>query len=242
LDLSTGSPGEPGGGAAATSRPLPAAPAAAAAAATARNSGLVACPSCHLLCRRVPLPSHPHAHADCPRCEAPIRSRKPESLARTWALIIAAFVFYIPANLLPMTYSTQLGDTQVDTIMSGVVYFIVTGAPHLALIIFVASICVPLIKLFLLTFLLISVHRRSRWRPRERARFYRILEAIGRWSMVDIFAVTIVAALVKVGALASVEIGLGAFFFGAVVILTMLAAMTFDPRLIWDAMEDSYDP
>jgi paraquat-inducible protein A len=213
----------------------------AAAGATARNSGLVACPACGLVCRRIPLPGTPHAHTDCPRCGARIHQRKPESLARTWALIVAAFIFYIPANLLPMTYSTQLGDTQVDTIMSGVIYFIVTGAPHLALIIFVASICVPLIKLVLLTSLLISIHRRSTWRPRERTRFYRIVEAIGRWSMVDIFAVTIVAALVKVGALASVEIGWGAFFFCAVVILTMVAAMTFDPRLIWDAMESSHD-
>jgi paraquat-inducible protein A len=210
-------------------------------ALTARNSGLAVCPSCKLLCRRVPLPAKPHTHTDCPRCGAQIHQRKPESLARTWALIISAFIFYIPANLLPMTYSIKLGRIQVDTIMSGVIYFIVSGVPHLALIIFVASICVPLIKLVLLSFLLISVHRRSRWRPQERTRFYRIVEAIGRWSMVDIFAVTIVAALVKVGALASVEIGPGAFFFCAVVILTMLAAMTFDPRLIWDAMEDVND-
>jgi paraquat-inducible protein A len=235
LALPAGSVIEPGVGQAASAPPSP------DAAVTARSSGLVACPACELLCRRVPLPNHPLAHADCPRCGAPIHSRKPESLARTWALVIAAFIFYIPANFLPMTYSTKLGATQVDTIMSGVIYFIVTGVPHLALIIFVASICVPLIKLVLLTYLLISVQRRSRWRPRERTRFYRILETIGRWSMVDIFAVTIVAALVKVGALASVEIGLGAFFFGAVVILTMLAAMTFDPRLIWDAMENSHD-
>jgi paraquat-inducible protein A len=226
-----------------TSMPMAAAdasasPAAVSQADSARNRGLAVCPSCELLCRRVPLPGHNHAHFDCPRCGAQIHLRKPESLARTWALVISALIFYIPANLLPMTYSTKLGHTQVDTIMSGVIYFIVTGAPHLALIIFVASICVPLIKLVLLSSLLISVHRRSHWKPRERARFYRLVEGIGRWSMVDIFAVTIVAALVKVGALASVEIGPGAFFFCAVVIFTMLAAMTFDPRLIWDAMED----
>lgn len=208
---------------------------------TARRNGLVVCHSCELLCRRVSLPDQPHAHTDCPRCGAQIHARKPESLSRTWALVISAYLLYIPANLLPMTYSTKLGLTQVDTIMSGVIFFIVTGVPHLALIIFVASICVPLVKLALLTYLLISVHRRSRWRPRERTRFYRIVEAIGRWSMVDIFAVTIVAALVKVGALATVEIGLGALFFGAVVILTMLAAMTFDPRLIWDAMENVHE-
>ncbi|MDJ0784690.1 MAG: paraquat-inducible protein A [Desulfosarcinaceae bacterium] len=208
---------------------------------TARNHGLVACPACQYLCRAARLPDHRGAHSDCPRCGARIHTRKPESLARTWALIISAFILYIPANLLPMTYSTKLGLTQVDTIMSGVIYFILTGAPHLALIIFVASICVPLIKLVLLTYLLLSIHRQSHWRPRERTRFYRIVEVIGRWSMVDIFAVTIVAALVKAGALASVEIGSGAFFFGAVVILTMLAAMTFDPRLIWDAMENPHE-
>ncbi|MEJ2638430.1 MAG: paraquat-inducible protein A [Desulfosarcinaceae bacterium] len=158
----------------------------ASAASTARKRGLAVCPSCELLCRQVRLPGHAHAHYDCPRCGAQIHLRKPESLARTWALILSAYIFYIPANLLPMTYSTKLGQTQVDTIMSGVIYFIVTGAPHLALIIFVASICVPLIKLVLLTALLISIHRRSRWRPRERTRFYRLVETIGRWSMVDL--------------------------------------------------------
>lgn len=208
---------------------------------TARNQGLVACPSCELLCRTVPLPGQAHAHIDCPRCGAQIRKRKPESLSRTWALIISAYLLYIPANLLPMTYSTKLGLTQVDTIMSGVIYFVTSGVWPLALIIFVASICVPMIKLILLTLLLVSVQRRWRWRPVERTRFYRLVEAIGRWSMVDIFAVTIVAALVKVGALATVEIGLGALFFGAVVVLTMLAAMTFDPRLIWDAMENEHE-
>lgn len=211
------------------------------AAFTARRNGLVACHSCELLCRTVPLPGQPHAHTDCPRCGAQIHARKPESLSRTWALVISAYLLYIPANLLPMTYSTKLGLTQVDTIMSGVLYFVTTGVWPLALIIFVASVCVPMVKLILLTLLLISVQRRWRWRPVERTRFYRIVEAIGRWSMVDIFAVTIVAALVKVGALASVEIGLGALFFGAVVILTMLAAMTFDPRLIWDAMENVHE-
>jgi paraquat-inducible protein A len=189
----------------------------------------------------VTLPGQAHAHSDCPRCGAQIHPRKPESLSRTWALVISAYLLYIPANLLPMTYSTKLGLTQVDTIMSGVIYFVTTGVWPLALIIFVASICVPMIKLILLTLLLVSIQRRWRWRPVERTRFYRIVEAIGRWSMVDIFAVTIVAALVKVGALATVEIGLGALFFGAVVVLTMLAAMTFDPRLIWDAMENEHE-
>lgn len=211
------------------------------AAFTARNLGLVACPSCELLCRTVTLPGQARAHSDCPRCGAQIHPRKPESLSRTWALVISAYLLYIPANLLPMTYSTKLGLTQVDTIMSGVIYFVTTGVWPLALIIFVASICVPMIKLILLTLLLVSVKGRWRWRPVERTRFYRIVEAIGRWSMVDIFAVTIVAALVKVGALATVEIGLGALFFGAVVVLTMLAAMTFDPRLIWDAMENEHE-
>jgi paraquat-inducible protein A len=101
----------------------------------------------------------------------------------------------------------------------------------------VASVFVPLLKLFLLTFLLISVQRKSQWRPKDRTRLYRITEAVGRWSMVDIYVVTILVALVKLGSLATIEAGPGAIFFAGVVIITMFAAMSFDPRLIWDAQE-----
>jgi paraquat-inducible protein A len=166
-----------------------------------------------------------------------LHQRKTNSLTRTWALTIAAFIFYIPANVLPITVVTSLGKTQADTIMSGVIYFVQTGMWPIALVIFVASVAVPLLKLFVLTFLLISVQRKSRWRPEDRTRLYRIAEAVGRWSMVDIFVVTILVALVKLGGLATIDAGPAATYFAAVVVTTMFAAMSFDPRLIWDVME-----
>jgi paraquat-inducible protein A len=166
-----------------------------------------------------------------------LHQRKTNSLTRTWALVIAAFIFYIPANVLPITVVISLGKTQADTIMSGVIYFMLTGMWPIALVIFVASVAVPLLKLFVLAFLLISVQRKSRWRPEDRTRLYRIAEAVGRWSMVDIFVVTILVALVKLGGLATIDAGPAASYFAAVVVTTMFAAMSFDPRLIWDVME-----
>jgi paraquat-inducible protein A len=170
----------------------------------------------------------------CPRCTDVLHHRKPESLQRTWALTIAAIVFYVPANVLPIMTVTSLGRSQSDTIFSGVVFLLTHGMWPLAAIVFVASVFVPLLKILILVFLLISVHARSSWRPRERTRLYRITETIGRWSMVDVYVVTILVALVRLGNLASVEAEAGAIFFCAVVVITMLAAMSFDPRLIWD--------
>ncbi len=202
---------------------------------TARRLGLVACRSCHLLNRRL------ETAVDCPRCGAPLHSRKPNSIARAWALVLAAAVFYIPANVLPITHTTSLGAVQSDTIMSGVIYFIHSGSWPVALVIFVASVFVPLLKLLILAFLLLSVQRRWQWRPVDRTRLYRLTEVIGRWSMLDIYVVTILVALVHLGALATIEAGPGAVFFAAVVVVTMLAAEAFDPRLIWDNMEKSHE-
>jgi len=202
---------------------------------TAASASLLSCHSCNLLSKMSG--SHGHSHALCPRCGAPLHQRKTNSLTRTWALVIAAFIFYIPANVLPITVVTSLGKTQADTIMSGVIYFMLTGMWPIALVIFVASVAVPLIKLFVLSFLLISVQRKSRWRPEDRTRLYRIAEAVGRWSMVDIFVVTILVALVKLGGLATIDAGPAASYFAAVVVTTIFAAMSFDPRLIWDVME-----
>lgn len=199
---------------------------------TARAASLVSCPCCHLLCRDREFPRGTIRR--CPRCSEILHSRKPDSIARTWALTVSALVFYLPANLLPVTTVTSLGKTQSDTIMSGVIYFISSGLWPIALVIFVASVFVPLLKLTILIFLLITVQCRSNWRRRDRARLYRITETIGRWSMVDIFVVTLLVALVHLGALANIEARSGAVYFGAVVVLTMLAAMSFDPRLIWE--------
>lgn len=207
---------------------------------TARKAGLVACSVCHLLCPAAPRERAAKA-AKCPRCGAALHSRKPDSITRTWALVIAACIFYIPANLLPMTIVTSLGQAQSDTIMSGVIYFVQSGSWPIALIIFIASVFVPLLKLFILAYLLISVQRRSHFRPKDRTRLYLITEAVGRWSMLDIFVVTILVALVNLGALATIQAGPAALHFAAVVVITMVAAMSFDPRLIWDAKEKMHE-
>ena len=200
-----------------------------APATTALAAHCATCHDCRLLCR---LPAGVH-EARCPRCGCEIHPRKSRSLERTWALLIAAVVCYLPANALPVMTITSLGKAEASTIMGGVIY-LWHHDPPLAVIVFTASVFVPVLKMLILLFLLVSVHRRSRWRPEERTRLYRITEAIGRWSMVDIYVVTILVALVRLGALASIEAGMGAVFFGAVVVFTMLAAEAFDPRLIWD--------
>lgn len=204
---------------------------------TAAGSGLVSCRCCSLLVRRLRPAGQPPAR--CPRCGARLFLRKPNSVPRTWALVIAAFIFYIPANVLPVTITTYLGSTRADTILSGVRYFMRTGSWGIALIIFVASIVVPIVKLVVLSGLLLSVQRRSRWRPVERSRLYRITEVVGRWSMLDVFVVTVLVALVRLGYLTSIDAGPGIVYFAAVVVMTMIAAMTFDPRLIWDVLEEN---
>lgn len=158
-------------------------------------------------------------------------------MQKTTALLIAAALLYIPANTLPVMSMVYLGAPQADTIMSGVFDLIEEGFWPLALIVFVASIIVPLLKLLMLSVLVASVALKSRWRPRDRTRIYRLTELIGRWSMVDIYVIAILVALVQFGNLATVHAGVGSMSFAAVVILTMFAANTFDPRLIWDAME-----
>jgi len=196
---------------------------------TARKANLTSCHTCHLLTDA--------SATHCPRCDSPLRQRKVNSIARTWALLIAALICYIPANVLPMTITSALGGRQADTILSGVIYFIHSGSWEIALVIFVASIFVPLIKMMILAFLLISVHFRIRWKPRDRARLYRLTEAVGRWSMVDVYVVTILVGLVRLGVLANVDAGPAAVYFAAVVVITMFAAESFDPRLIWDVLE-----
>jgi paraquat-inducible protein A len=167
-----------------------------------------------------------------------VHLRKSNSLARCWALLIAAAVLYIPANVFPIMEVTSFGATQSDTIISGVLYLLFHDMWPLALIVFIASVAVPVLKIFVIGFLLVSVHMRLNWRTAERTRIYRMTEAVGRWSMIDIYVVTILVALVQLGAVATIEARVGAVFFGAVVVLTMLSAEYFDPRLLWDARED----
>ncbi len=206
---------------------------------SAARAGLLSCHACGLLHRS----SVATGGLACTRCGAPLNPRKPNSVARTWALLIAAYILYVPANVLPVMETGSLFGAQSDTIMSGVVFLWVTGSWPLAVLIFFASAVVPLAKLAALTFLNASVGRRSTRAPGRRARLYRarlyrMVAFIGRWSMVDIFVAAILAALVQFQALATIRAGPGAIAFGAVVVLTMCAAETFDPRLIWDPVED----
>jgi paraquat-inducible protein A len=204
---------------------------------TAAGAAMISCHSCNLLLWRT-ASNKVAARTVCSRCGARLHLRKPSSLSRTGALVIAALILYLPANLLPVMLTSSMGQTNADTILSGVIHFMKTGDWHLAMIILVASILVPLLKLVVLSYLLLSVHFKWTWRPADRTRLYRFIEAIGRWSMVDIFAVATMVALVKMEAFGSVEAGPAAPFFGAVVVITMFAAACFDPRLIWDAVEE----
>jgi paraquat-inducible protein A len=197
---------------------------------------------CHV-CSLVSRLEQSSAPAHCPRCGTLLHFRKPGSIARCWALLISAYILYIPANLLTMMETGSLFSYRRDTIMSGVVHLWKTGSWMIAAIVFIASITIPLLKLISLTLLLVSVQRRSNWRPRQRTRLYRLVELVGRWSMLDIYVVTLLAALVQLGAMATVKAGPAAVAFGAVVVLTMFASMQFDPRLIWDPLqkEDYHD-
>ncbi|WP_245774208.1 paraquat-inducible protein A [Rugamonas rubra] len=178
---------------------------------------------------------HQHQHQHCARCDKTLHRRHPDSIGRTWALLLAAAILYIPANLLPVMYTHSLFGKQDDTIISGVVYFWTSGSPALAAIIFIASIVVPVAKLAALSLLAWTAQRRSRWRPYQRTVLYRLVEFVGRWSMLDIFVITLTVALVRFQTLAVITAGPGALAFCAVVVLTMLASLQFDPRLIWDA-------
>jgi paraquat-inducible protein A len=204
--------------------PLPCVP-------TAGDLDLVSCHACSKLSPRQ------REGSTCLRCGGALSRRKPASLSRTWAFLVAACILYIPANTLPIMLTSSLRDSQQDTILSGIIYLWLTGARMLALIVLVASIIVPLMKILILTYLLLSVHWRSTRGIRQRTRLYRMIEVIGRWSMLDIFVVALLAALVRDGILATVLPGPGAMAFGAVVVMTMLASLSFDPRLMWDVLE-----
>jgi paraquat-inducible protein A len=200
-------------------------------AATAAQAGLVSCEACHLLSR----PASATKPGFCRRCGEELEWRRHASIQRAWALVIAAAICYIPANALPVMNSTTLGHSEGDTILSGVALLYTTGSWPLALIVLIASVMIPLGKLAALVHLLITVQRGSVTSSRERTRLYRIVLFIGRWSMLDVFVVTFTVALVQLQPLMSVAPGLGVLFFAAVVVLTMLAADSFDPRLIWDS-------
>jgi len=203
---------------------------------SARSQNIACCHGCGLPTEVPQL--EPNYVAHCPRCNSELHLRVRNSLSRTWAFVLAAYFMYLPANLLPVSTIIYLDDGQPDTIMSGVISLFQKGDAPIALVLFIASIAVPAIKLLILTWLLVTVKRRSRWKPRDRTVLYRAIEFIGRWSMLDVFVISILVALVQLQAIATVYAGPGAVAFCAVVVLTMFAAETFDPRLMWDPLEE----
>jgi paraquat-inducible protein A len=197
---------------------------------TAGSQGLIACRVCGLLSRAKDTIHEQH----CPRCAGALYVRKPQSLQRTLALLVAAAILYVPANVLPIMHTTTVVYDGDDTIMSGVATLWLGGSWPLAVLVFMVSIVIPTLKIISLSLLVVSTHRGWRWRVRERAELHRMIEFIGRWSMLDVFVVTLLVALVQLHGVATIHAGLGAIAFAAVVVLTMYATQAFDPRLMWD--------
>ena len=196
------------------------------------NKNILNCHTCGFLS----LESDEHQH--CFRCASPLHHRKKNSVETTWALLIAAVVLLIPANLYPVMTVIRFGQGEPSTIISGILHLIESGMWGLAMIVFVASIVVPVMKLIILSYLLISVQNKSVWRPRDRTLLFRVTEVIGAWSMVDIFLVGLLSALVSLEALSTIRPGIGAVYFAGVVVITIFAARSFDPRLIWDNVRE----
>lgn len=197
-------------------------------AASALSLGLARCTRCGLVCEAAAAGAEP-----CPRCHGPLHLRKPDSVQRTLAWLVTATVLYIPANVLPvMGTSSVLGHEQ-HTILGGIAELWESGSWELAVIVFIASIAVPILKIGALSLLAFTAHRRSRWRQQDRARLYRLVETVGHWSMLDVFVVVLLVGMVRFGAFASVQPEAGLLAFGAVVVATMFATSAFDPRLIW---------
>ncbi len=198
----------------------------------AKQLGFTGCPTCGLV---VKLSSE--GNSLCPRCHNRLQFRKKNSISQTWALLLSALIMYIPANIEPIMHTTSFREESSNTIISGVIYFLENGDWPLALIIFTASVLLPLLKIMSLSYLLISINRVSTSRQIENARLYRLAELVGRWSMLDVFVVAIMVTLVQLKTISIVIPGVGATAFALVVILTMLATKSFDPKLIWDKKE-----
>ena len=196
---------------------------------SARSAGLVGCK----VCSRV----NSDKESICRICDAPLHSRIPDSLNRCWALTITATLLLIPSNILPMMTISSFGNGEPDTIMSGVIKLFHAELYPIGIIVFVASIMVPILKILGLYFLMISVHLGMSYGYRSRTKIFRVVDFFGKWSMLDVFVVSLLVALVDIGDIASVIPGVGTTAFCIMVILTMFAAHSFDTRLIWDCLE-----
>ena len=200
---------------------------------TAAAAGL-AC--CHVCARLSPASLH-----TCPLCGAALHLRIEGSLQRTMALVFTAVLLYIPANVLPIMTTSQLGRPEPNTILGGVVILMHHGSYPIAAVIFIASVLIPTAKLIAISWLCWSVARRHQTSRTQRTQLYRVTEFVGKWSMTDVFVVAILVALIHLGGLLSITAGTAAIAFGGVVVVTMLAAESFDPRLIWDQLETMDD-
>ncbi|MEW7865275.1 paraquat-inducible protein A [Aeromonas diversa] len=194
---------------------------------SARDAGLCRCHTCGLLVEYVP-------HHDCPRCGSALHQRIPNSLAWTWGLLALATFMLLPANLLPITLFYNKGILQADTIFSGIQSLIRSHMSGIAGIVFVASIVVPIMKIIGLAWICLQLQRTKPVRRKRQLRMYRIIDFIGRWSMLDLFVISLMVALVDRGILLDVSAGPGATAFAGVVVLTMLSAKMLDTRLLWD--------
>lgn len=200
---------------------------------TAQESGLALCPKCHKL-NNIEPSSDLHARIQCTRCRGMFYQRKPHSLQYTLAWNIAALIAFVPANMYPIMILYSMGIGEPNTILSGIGEFIDYGLYPIAVIIFTASIIVPLIKIVGLFLLVYRVHTGVRLRPDKHSKFYHALEFLGPWSMLDVFVVALLVAVVELGFVTSVSAGPAINYFTLTVIFTMIAANSFDPRLLWD--------
>lgn len=189
--------------------------------------------ACHMCCKLASTDVH-----HCPRCGSAMHLRKSDSIQRTLALLITACLLYIPANVFPIMYTDQLGSSEGSTILGGVLLLIHHGSIPIAAVIFIFSVMVPSGKLMAMFYLIWTVERHSPLDPRQRTVMYRVTEFIGKWSMVDVFVVAILVALVHLGGLLVIRPGIAALSFAGVVMVTMVAAESFDSRLIWDRMDE----
>lgn len=195
----------------------------------AKDQGLAACHRCKMIVKL-----SDKTHASCTRCGSTVHYRKHDSINRAWAFLLSAFVMYIPANTEAIMHTVALGQQSSDTILSGVLYFLAHGDWPVALIIFSASVLLPLLKMISIAYILLMIQRGSNTRKTEKTKLYILAEIMGRWSMVDVFVVALLAALVQLGSLTNIQPGPAGAAFAAMVILTMFSAMAFDPKLIWD--------
>jgi paraquat-inducible protein A len=198
----------------------------------ALNSGLIQCHTCHKVIRYQE--SEPDHALHCPRCEGIVHKRIPRSISTTWALVLTAVIFSVPANFLPIMQVDFLGTPEKSTIMDGIIYFFQTGSYGIGIVILTASILVPLFKVVGLILLLYSIHF-NRWsRLTQKSVMFRFIEFVGRWSMLDIFVIALLCALVDFGFFTRITAAPAATFFTFVVLSTMFAAISFDPRILWD--------